>query len=115
MSDIFDHNLDAIDDYYNRGGTEFFSSIYKRRRIKTSKHYNNKFEPFVRDQFFYHKKVYFEKIVVETNLSYLVKFFDSQEGIWIPKKSSQIFDLHTNKPYAMVHKYCMTKTIISVA
>jgi hypothetical protein len=91
MSDCFDHQADAWDDFcfnsdrYVEGDSVYgYNAPYKKGR-------RSKRNSFCYDPDYYHKKIQFSRIVKETDKSYYIELFKIQDTndflyVWIPKK-----------------------------
>ena len=91
MSDCFDHQADAWDDFcfnsdrYVEGDSVYgYNAPYKKGR-------RSKRNSFCYDPDYYHTKIQFLRIVKETDKSYYIELFKIQDAdsslyVWIPKK-----------------------------
>ena len=76
MSDTFDHMCDAYDQYVIMGEDgEYWDTPDNRTRKAIH----------IPNHLYYHAKLYYHKLVKETEKAYLIHFLCMSEPVWVPK------------------------------
>lgn len=114
MSDMFDHEADAFDDYCRRdyydedyGGGQGYS---RARRFTPD---------FVPNPLYYHQKIAFDKVAAETDRAYClaIEVDNRMLNVWLPKTICRHLDLvsMTVWVHRQLYKKCLLKAKLNSA
>ena len=92
MSDCFDHEAEAWDNY------DLTGEIYAEDA-------NLDYVNFVPNPLFYHRKVSYEAILKETDKAYLFKLSEKL-GVWVPKSICREVNPHTAWVHKRIYEKC---------
>lgn len=92
MSDCFDHEAEAWDNY------DLTGEIYAEGA-------NLDYVNFVPNPLFYHRKVSYEAILKETDKAYLFKLSEKL-GVWVPKSICREVKPHTAWVHKRIYEKC---------